>query len=524
MIRKGVQMIAWIITIAVLLTACGTKQLQGQKGTSSNKVSNKPIELSFFMVDGDGAFDEEWQVFKKAEEITNVKLKGYSSKSTTDDNQAFNLMMASGKVADVVRKYGRNEINKYAQKGAFIPLNNLIDQYAPNIKAFLDKNLEIKKFVTSDDGNIYFIPYIRDAEKMKASTGWFIRTDWLVKLGVNSPQTVDELYTVLKAFKENDPNGNGQKDEIPYFSREAKPGFENSISCLLPLWDAHKEWYLDGDTIKYGPMQPEYKEAYKTIAKWYKEGLIDKEIYTRGGKARDELLNGNLGGLTHDWFGSTADYNTKLKTSIPEFQFMPIAPMTNTKGKKVTYFGRDNVDDVGCAIATSNKHQVETIKYLDFWFSKEGRRLANFGVEGKQYNMVDGKPIFNDSVLKGEKSAVNILQSIGAQRVFSYQQDFDYEAQWLNPIALKGMKEYVDNKYIIDQMPKLNLTVEEEQKMVSLMKNIDTYRMEKAQKWALGGENVEESFENSLQQFKNLNIDQAIEIYQNAYKRYKAIK
>jgi putative aldouronate transport system substrate-binding protein len=206
-----------------------------------------------------------------------------------------------------------------------VPLNEYIDQYAPNIKRVLEERPEVKKNITSFDGNIYYIPHIPGGT---VSTGWFIRNDWLKTLGLKAPETTEELYDTLVAFRNNDPNGNGIKDEIPYFNGAMTSGNFSGLECLYYLWNAFPSWYSDNGVVKYGPYEPNFKEAMMNLAQWYEEDLIDKEIFTRGSKARDKLLGDNVGGSTHDWFGSTALFNEKYKKLLRVLNFSLLHHLT----------------------------------------------------------------------------------------------------------------------------------------------------------------------------------------------------
>jgi putative aldouronate transport system substrate-binding protein len=473
-------------------------------------VSEKPITLTFHMVSIEGTYREDMEVFQKAAELTNVELKGTISSAVKDPKELFNKMMASGEVSDIVVTE-RTNFNKYGAEGVFIPLNDLLKQYAPNITRFMEQRPDVRKFATSADGKIYFIPKIPDGEPAR---GWFIRQDWLDKLGLSAPKTVGEYYQVLKAFRDKDPNGNGMQDEIPFFSRDP-----SKIYDLLTLWDTDKNYLLHGDKISYGPYEPEYKMGITNIAKWYKEGLIDKEVFTRGDKAREILLGNYSGGSTHDWFASTASYNETLKSKVPGLHIVPIAPPESAKGKVAEYSARETISDMGWGVAKSNKYPVETVKYFDFWFGETGKRLANYGIEGKTYTLVNGKPTFTKQILNS--GTVNIkLKEVGSQVTIGYPQEFAYEEQWLTPVAAKGMNDYINNQYIIPQVPDLPYTLEEQRRLKELEGPINTLVDEMSRKWILGGESVDDGYEKYLEKLKILKIDEVLKIKNGAYQRY----
>ncbi len=477
-------------------------------------ISEEPLELTIHMyIETKYPFKDEWPVFKKAAELTNIKLKGTAPTSATNSVEVFNLMMASGNLADIVQFYTK-DINKFGMRGAFIPLNKLIDEYAPNIKAFLEKRPEIKRLITAVDGNIYCIPHVRDGE---VALGWFIRNDWLKKLGLKQPRTVEEYYQVLKAFRQQDPNENGLKDEIPFFARHT----DYAINGLMILWKAQPGWYQEGGRVYFGPYTPEYRIAVKNIAQWYREGLIDPQLYTRGPSSREELLSENKGGSTHDWFGSTSLFNDKLEMKIEGFEFLPIAPPAGVDGIRRENSRRSIGGEEGWAISYSNPYPVETIKYFDFFWTEKGRRLMNFGIEGDTYVIVNGQLVFKNWIKNSEKNILDILfEDYGSQQRIGFHQDFHYEEQWMNPIALAGVKMYMNNGYMIDQFPKLNFNEEEYRVIYDIMPDIETYVEEMRQKWILGAHSIEDTYSQYRIKLQEMGIEQIIAIYQKAYNRY----
>ena len=473
--------------------------------------SEKPLELSIFYFLHEPYKDDN-AVMKKAAELTNISLTGYVSQSSSSNKEAFTLMAASGKLADIVCWDNSQIRGELAQQGAFLALDELME-HAPHIKAFLDANPAIKNHVTATDGHIYSIPYIPDGD---AAQGWYIRKDWLDKLGLKEPTNAQELHDVLLAFKEKDPNGNGKADEIPYFNRDGSP--KTVFADFAQLWGAKELWYEENGKVKYGPYEPAYKEAYKNLAQWYKEGLIDQEIYTRGKTARDVLLKENLGGMTHDWFASTSKYNSN--EGMPEgFNFAVIAPPADKDGKVYERTIRSKLHWCGWGIAASNPDPVATMKYFDFFFTEEGRRLSNFGVEGETYTMANGKPVFKEEILTNGDPVVN-LRGFGCQMTIGVQQDFEYEKQLMNKDALAGVQMYVDNNYFGPQFPTLQYTEEENARLSELMTAIDTLKVETAQKWVLGSEDVESGYEAFKSALEKFGMEEAIQIQQAAYDRY----
>lgn len=506
--RKGKNVLVLLLLMLFCFSVLGNAE--------DYKLSEEPVDLSIhFHIWNRIAFENDWGIYKKAAELTNVNLKGTASKSATDSQQIFNLMLASGEIPDIVvfEDAYSARFNQYAQEGAFLPLNDLIDEYAPNIKEFMDNNPDIRKNTISPDGNTYYIPFVPDGE---AAMGWFIRKDWLDKLDLEMPETIDEYYQVMKAFKEQDPNGNGKQDEVPYFSRFTSGG----VYDLLIFWNARRSYYLEDDKVHYGPYEDQYEVAVENITKWYDEGLIDPEIFTRGDSSREILLRDNLGGAAHDWFVSTSGYNDNLEGVIDNFSFVPMAPPKSIDGVAREESIRSPLKSYGWGISYSNENPEVTMKYFDFWWTESGRRLFNYGIEGDTYEMVDGKPIFKDWILNSDRNILDILYGYGAQIEVGVHQDFEYEKQWMNLIALEGVEMYLENDYPIAPFPNLTFTREEKDILDNLEPDISTFVEENFQKWVLGAEDIEGNFKSYQDNLEKMGIEEVLDIYQTAYERY----
>jgi putative aldouronate transport system substrate-binding protein len=169
-------------------------------------------------------YEEAWPVEQGASELTGIHLINdtVGANMRTDENtgrtEALNLMLATGNIPDIVGSSRiRDFVNQYGPEGAFVPLNDLIEEHAPNIAAYYAQRPDIEAAVKAADGQMYYIPYLPDGKYGRA---YWIRTDWLDALGLDVPQTVEEYENVLRALKTQDPNGNGLADEVPFFARQ----------------------------------------------------------------------------------------------------------------------------------------------------------------------------------------------------------------------------------------------------------------------------------------------------------------
>ncbi len=501
-------------------SAKGATPTLNPDGTFHLPITDKPTTFSIFLNFNNMPFDSNWKTWKKVAENTNISFSNVISQSNSNETEAFNLMLSSGNLADVIGYVSASELEKLGRDGGLIPLNDLIREYAPHIQAMLDSDSRFKAYATSMDGNIYFVP---KNQALKPAEYWWIRTDWLKKLGLEMPTTVDELYEVLTAFRNNDPNGNGIKDEIPIFDRA---GWKMPDEYLY-LWDTSLEFYVDENgKIIYEPMEENFKTGVRNMVKWYKEGLIDPEIFTRGPKSRDILFASNNGGLTHDWV-STADYNTKLQKDVPGFEISVMAPPADQNG--VVKERTERFPGVGWGISSSCKDPISVIKLFDYLFTEEGSALMNWGIEGESYYVdAQGEKHFSDAVLNGTQTPTGYLRSIGSIYRVGMNQDGGYEIASMNEYGYEAFDLYNDHpEWFRTDVPayadgKLEIKYypEDETQYQRIMGSITPYVKEKFQSWILGTSDFDADYDTFIAELKKRKINEAIAINQRAYDFY----
>ncbi len=512
---KTRRILAFLLCLVMVIAACGcakTDKAQTAAGERSltHKITDEPLELTLFAKEIDDYADKS--IWLGAADMTNVLLKPTLSENVTDMDQALALAVAAKNIPDVIYDWKQENFNKYGAQGALIPLNDLIEEHAPNYKKFLEDNPDVKYYSTADDGNIYHIPAIADGD---ASTAWFIRQDWLDKLGLEAPNNLEEFYNVMVAFRDQDPNGNGQKDEVPVFTRLG------DVEAFFSLFNTSETFKYQDGKVSYGPLdEAKFLPAIIEITKWYKEGLIDREFFTRS-DAKDYFTTNNTGGIIHDWLGSTAKRNDVLQETIPGFNLTVFAPPEGVDGVRREQNRRSRFMGEGWGISSMNEHPVETIKLFDFFYSEEGRRLANFGLEGVHYDMIDGKPQFKDSILHAEESVAAIMSKSRSLINFGYWQDYEYEAQWSNQIAVDGLKMYTEGGYLPDPLEQPYLSYfEDADRHNTLKTQIETHLDETLQQWIFGRKDPATDYANFKETLKTLGVDEYIEIEQKAYTKY----
>lgn len=490
----------------------------GYDGKENLRITDDPMTLTlFYAFGGNGAPTGDMLIWQEAAEITGITMENVANESITDELESLNTMIASGELPDLIQG-NRTNITPLITQGAFINLDDLIAQYAPNIQKFLEDYPDAVNAGTGTDGHMYLISGTLggDPGKQLPSMGYFIRQDWLDKLNLEVPTTLEEYEDVLYAFRNNDPNGNGQKDEYPYFYRDL------GIWPLLQLWDAHNSWYIDDETdqVCYGPAMEEYKTALKALTQWYADGIIDPEIFTRGSQARQFMLGNDIGGTTVDWFSSTGAINDTVREQVPDINFVAIAPPANINGEVTIQQGRASLHAYAWGISKDCKDPVAAIKYMDFFFSDVGRMLSSWGVEGVSYELVDGEPVPTEEALSNPAGYPNYLRSIGAYEIGSYG-NLEGELSAMNKQAREGFELYANSDWVQPQFPTLTFTEEEQKVKDDNEVNISTAMSEYEQSVLLGVEDLDASWDNHIAMLKEMGLEELLAAYNSAYERYK---
>ncbi|MBO1910619.1 extracellular solute-binding protein, partial [Microvirga sp. 3-52] len=240
-------------------------------------IVDEKITISMF---GTKVGDEYWkdmEFFKAMEEKTNINFEFRTPNLDSLATQK-NLMFASGDYSEILfaADLSNEEQIKNGGQGTLIPLEDLIEEYAPNIKKMFDENPEVKKSVTARDGHIYALPQVSQGENWYRGPLWY-NAKFLDALNVTElPETTDEMYELLKRFRDEDPNGNGKADEIPLTANgmnDVRQFFLGAFGVL----DSATGAYVADDKVQYSRNQPGYKAYLEYMKLLYDEKLFDSE-------------------------------------------------------------------------------------------------------------------------------------------------------------------------------------------------------------------------------------------------------
>lgn len=232
--------------------------------------------------------------FKKQTNV-DVEMRIFPYETATE---RLNLDLNSGDYADVVGGWTLSDsmiLTYGVNQGVFIPLEDYFAEYCPRITEILDLP-GVREEMTAPDGHIYAIPYVCDDTKVGYSP--YINGRWLKNVGMDIPTTTEEFEAVLKAFKEQDANGNGDpNDEIP-FSADPNNKYIESMTGWFGLPMGKSGIGILDDEVVFAGASSTYREFLSWFNSLYEQGLIDLEIFTQDSSTWEGKGNRDLYGVS----------------------------------------------------------------------------------------------------------------------------------------------------------------------------------------------------------------------------------
>ena len=399
--KKISLLLACMLTASTLLAGCGSGSAQeagGDTADSEKAEEAEPITLTFFDKNTGDTFDDP--VAQEIMERTGVKIE--VQQPTGNPEEKLNLMLASGDLPDIVLMDRRSDIvNKYIAAGALIPLNDLIDQYGPDIAEMYGDTLNKSRY---EDGKNYYLNnwYGIDPDPDRAIA---IRMDVLKELGYGEkaekgePFTQEEFRDILTRFRDNYQGEDGQ-EAIPFTANS------DYLSAVLDTFKAMygmKNYYESGDgSIQFLARDPNYLKMGQYLNSLYLDGLLDREWAVN----KEQIFTQKAGsGRVAATVGLPTDGNKILLQDNGEgtdkqfYMFKVVADGVDPD--QTTFSPRSSLGWDAIGITVKNEHPEETIKFLNFLASEEGQYLLMWGIEGKDWDMEGDVHVPRPETLQG---------------------------------------------------------------------------------------------------------------------------
>jgi putative aldouronate transport system substrate-binding protein len=480
------------------------------------------------------------------EEITNIKVDVVAVPEVNYTERK-NLLFASRDLTDIIySKDAPQDVLLYGiEDNLVIKLDELINEHAYYYNQWVTYEPKIKEQTVTEGGSTYYLPHIDITKNQSIGAGYYVREAWLKQLKLDPPTNLEELYNVLKAFKENDLAG-GDKT-IPFaWCRPDLRGY--IIDHILGSYGISGNVYHINNVVKYGPMEPEYREAIKYYSKLYKEKLIRSDYLTYSNEMYNADLLNNIGFI---WAWSNGDLRLPLQAAglSLEDSWNVFRPINGMKGKDGKYYMFDQGGRVviprGEFISCTCKHPIEAIKWMDYKYSQEGALTMSWGPRGVTWDYDEkGIPYITDFILKNpngltpdeaiyrsgamEWGYTVISSGFGSSKPTSYwpytYEDIDFNRNRYGELFESLYSKYWRNWIEYDDSRRLPVTIkynsEENSRLSVIQQDLNTLIDENLHKIIMGIEPIEK-WDETITLMKKMNVEELVSIHQAALDRIR---
>lgn len=385
-----------IMASMIALTGCsgsGSSNTEGSADSGNSKITQIYIYQNSGVLDTGRPEGSDPDKLKEMQQMYVEKL-GIEPIAIVppkgSETEKLNILLSSKDRLDVF--YGKWD--DYASKGAIRPINDLLDQYGQDVKKAWPENAWAK--MTDKDGKIWGIPRTTPTV---AHPVW-LRMDWMEKLNLTMPTNLDELETILKMFKENDPDGNGKADTIPMMTNLS--GLRNGF--LGGFTEFGNSNWIDPADNKLKPVElaPGFKDFVTKMADWYQKGYIYKEAF--GKWTPLDLLKTNRVGSSSAWYSWIALQVPRAKEVDPNMNYVLAKDIKGPKGliQTVAQAGTN-----GLLFTKKSKNPEEAMKFIN-----------------DQYKDVPSNTITAKFGLDWEFTDSNKFEFVNRDQKFSYAGEF----------------------------------------------------------------------------------------------------
>jgi putative aldouronate transport system substrate-binding protein len=447
------------------------------------------------------------------EEATGIRLD-YSS-MTNDDVYAekLSLTIASGDYPDFICKastYYATGAEGLLEEEVCIDMVDYLDEYAPDLKALLDTDTDYANLVYSDTGALVSIP-MRAAPTTDG--GGIIRQDWLDELGMEVPETYDELHDVLMAFKDN----YGCTNALAVLGTLSTP---LNFGFNIPFDASQVQYVVRDGKVVANMTEDAAREYVELLAGYYADGLFTSDFLSNVNMmAFDQMAASNDTGF---WMSGRMTFNGTFEASMQDTD----AVLTPVKDISKTGSETSNIGGAGTAtgknaisISTQNEYPEASMSFINYMFTEEGIELANYGIEGETFTYENGKPVYTDMILNNSDGYnSNVARSLYTLNAFLpyYQTQEALELTFTNERMAEAEHVWASTRSAEEYTWNLNGTESDEYNKIA--SSLNTYMQEQLTSFVVGQRDLS-TWDTFIQELRDMDLDRMVELEQQAFDR-----
>ena len=487
---------------------------------------------------------------KWLEENGNFDLEFILQPSGNDYTTKVNMALTAGKISDLpdiiigASSFSDANVQVWAENGYIVPLTKYYNdpELSRNIREAYDRaGFDFTGQITSPNGEIYGFAFLNQSYYNEHTAKMWIYTPWLEKLNLQMPTTPDELYEVLKAVVNGDPNGNGKADEMGLCGTFGSAvnydnWFEYVMNAYVYAGDEQYRTVNDG-VVGLAYTTEEWKEGLKFLNKLYNERLLEPESLTMNKAVCDSLYN------TEDVTAFTISYAAPDPVNNIEVQsgYDHMLPLVGPKGLQVASY-RPSVAGIQMVV-TANCKDVEGAFRLGDLMSNEligiSQRFGAQGIDWDYARDVKGADAYTTQVPGWEMSIVTYHDGEfwgGSQagnsswrqkgpmvRQYAIANGLAFDPEAIDVPAQKLAKAAVAYQTggfnPAEVIPKIILTEEEIDQVTEIESNLLSYVREMSAAFIAGTADIDAKWDSFQSELKAIGSETYVEVMQNAYDR-----
>lgn len=482
----------------------------------------------------------EIMMYKEMAKRTGTEVEFLHPSAGSTGDEAFQVLLASGDYPDMVE----HNFNIYPgggdqaiKDGIIIALNDYMEDYAPNYYDLMEgeqakENGYAFKMSTITNGGNYYGFKSLNVGRYRGYQGIFIRKDLLDKWGLDVPTTIDQWETVLKTANEN-----GIKYPLT--------GTSTVLNIFSTAWKVNgTNFFVEGDNVKFGPFEPEYKEYIKKMADWMKKGYIDIDYVTNDTTIVNGYITNGTSIAANCYVSNLSKLLDAMAEKNPEFNLVACPYPVMNEGEIPFFQAYQSpasepsvVITTQCGIDDEDRYK-EAISWCDYLYSEEGMILKSFGVEGDTFTRETDENgeehfVYTDKILKNHEEYG--AHNMGAA-LYHFMLPANHPGFNQHPDYFKGYYPYeqqadaleVWNKYVEEAakhvFPSVTYSSEEASKKATIEASGKNNLTAAISNIILGKASID-LFDDAVKAAKKAGYNDLIKINQAAYDRYiSAIK
>lgn len=489
MFKKTVILVMTLAMFAGAFSGCENKTNKAEYSAAEAEDFSKDLVITATKADDTTIekFDDLQTELLKEKFNINIKWENYSSK---DWNTKMDLLFASSDQPDFFLSLRQEQrVAEWTNAGYLktFTMDEVNKEFPNYLKAWTKEGWqEAYDNIKNADGSLSFLP---SARPDVVAQSWIYRKDVFDELGVTLPRTTDELYNVLKAYK--DKTG---KVPIPYGGIDLWAVSWAFLAYGMPELSMRDLSYVDPISKEFVPYAFSNDAAIRPMIiylnKLYKEGLLWKGSFTATKQQITALQSKGDGLMLWGYPGAIPSYNSTYKAAVPNVNWQWSREMITTNPSKGTFYKKEpsyKAWGPGFSADISDEKRDRMIKFLDWCSTEEGQVFNNFGKEGVTYEMKEGKPALLSKMQTPSNPKGQTLGQYGIHDGFLFVSKIRSEQYGGGLVNGEVAKEFLNkNDYYAHQSPIINYTEDEGRKMVDLQTRINDVRDQYLVKFIMG--------------------------------------